>query len=133
LPVPGRQQEAWRFTDLGLLAGLAWGQAPAESNAPSSQSISPGDSGSLRIGLDGQGDPLAGVALPAGLTALTEAEVIQALGHTLAATACEQHWPVELNHACASQLLALRVSSRAQLSLELVTDGARGWCPCGCC
>ena len=129
LPVPGRQQEAWRFTDLALLAGLDWGQASAESSAPTPQAASAGDSGNLRLCLDGQGDPLAGVALPAGLTALSEAEVIQALGHTLAATACEQHWPVELNHACASQLLALRVSSRAQLSLELVTDDAHGLVP----
>jgi FeS assembly protein SufD len=79
--------------------------------------------------LDGAGDPLAGVVLPAGLSPLSEAELVLALGHTLDATGCERHWPVELNHACATQLLALRVASRAQVSLELVSDDATGLRP----
>ena len=39
------------------------------------------------------------------------------MGHTLAASS-EQHWPVELNHASATQLLALRVKSRTSASLN---------------
>jgi FeS assembly protein SufD len=60
---------------------------------------------------------------------LSESELGLALGHTLAATGCEQHWPVELNHACASQVLALRIASRSQMSLELVSDAAAGLRP----
>ena len=64
------------------------------------------------------------MVLPAGVSPLSESELVLALGHTLAATGCEQHWPVELNHASASQLLALRIASRSQVSLELVSDAA---------
>jgi FeS assembly protein SufD len=56
------------------------------------------------------------------LTPLSDAEVAQGLGHTLAATGCEHHWPVELNHATASRVLALRVASRARVRLELVSS-----------
>jgi hypothetical protein len=44
----------------------------------------------------------------------------QGLGHTLAATGCEHHWPVDLTHATAGRVLALRVASRARVRLELV-------------
>ncbi len=139
LPVPSRHQEAWRFTDLALLAGLGPNPRPsqaqilasdgADPEATPSQGLSPAGPGSLRLQLDGGGDPLAGVVLPAGLSPLSEAELVLALGHTLAATGCEQHWPVELNHACSTQLLALRVASRAQVSLELVSDDTTGLRP----
>ena len=139
LPVPSRHQEAWRFTDLALLAGLGPNPRPsqaqvltsdgADPEATPSQGLSPAGPGSLRLQLDGRGDPLAGVVLPAGLSPLSEAELVLALGHTLAATGCEQHWPVELNHACSTQLLALRVASRAQVSLELVSDDTTGLRP----
>ena len=139
LPVPTRHQEAWRFTDLALLAGLDLSPSGAQSRglaldgpapeAPSLDAACQDGPKTLRLQLDGGSDPLAGVVLPAGLARLSESELLQALGHTLAATGCEQHWPVELNHACASQLLALRVASRAQVSLELVSDGATGLRP----
>jgi FeS assembly protein SufD len=80
----------------------------------------------LRLVWSGGSDPLAGQALPAGLQQLSLGEVAQGLGHTLAAAGCQQHWPVELNHAAAERVLALRVTSRSQLSLELVSAAAEG-------
>jgi len=129
LPAPSRRQEAWRFTDLALLAGLDPNSSAALTRGDATDCLAPqGTSqsgpGTLRLNLDGSSDPLAGVVLPAGVSPLSESELGLALGHTLAATGCEQHWPVELNHACASQLLALRIASRSQVSLELVSDAA---------
>ncbi len=134
LPVPSRRQEAWRFTDLALLAGLTANPPDPQASGPGPAGLAPqGESptgpGSLCLRLDGHRDPLDGLALPAGLSRLTESELELALGHTLAATGCERHWPVELNHASASQLLALRVASRAQVALELVSDAAAGLRP----
>jgi Fe-S cluster assembly protein SufD len=85
----------------------------------------------LRLCLDGRSDPLAGIALPAGLAPLTGPELEQALGHSLACSGCDDHWPVLLNQAGASQLLALRVSGSVAPTLELVSDaaGAEGVLP----
>ena len=121
--VPSSRMEDWRFTDLSLLKGLPLG-------APQAAQPSAGASGSgLQLQLDGSSDPLAGVTLPEGLEPLSASEVAQGLGHTLAATSCEQHWPVELNHASATQLLALRVKSRTSAALELVSACAGGMLP----
>jgi Fe-S cluster assembly scaffold protein SufB len=98
---PDGRQEAWRFTDLARLAEL-----------PPQLAVS--------------SDPLDGVELPAGLSRLTPLEVQQALGHTLGTTGCEHDWPVELNHAAASTLLALRVASRSKVRLELQMPATPG-------
>ena len=129
---PSRRQEAWRFTDLALLVGLNLNPSAALSSGSAADGFATDGAGTdgaalpdtLRLKLDGGSDPLAGVVLPAGVSPLSESELVLALGHTLAATGCEQHWPVELNHASASQLLALRIASRSQVSLELVSDAA---------
>ena len=122
LPLPSSRQEDWRFTDLGLLSSLALAQpaAPAASMLPAAAA------GVCRLEWSGTADPLAGQSLPVGLQALSPAEVAQGLGHTLAAAGCEQHWPVELNHAAAERVLALRVASRSQVSLELISAAAEG-------
>lgn len=118
LTPPSSRQEDWRFTDLALLQQLPLAAAAtplADGPAPTP--------GLLRLHLDGRMDPLEGVDLPAGLTPLSPLETAQALGHTLAATGCEHHWPVELNHAAAQRVLALRVASRTAVRLELVSAG----------
>jgi SUF system FeS cluster assembly, SufBD len=125
-PLPSSRQEDWRFTDLALLQQLPLAPACAATEPPSLAAPEPGV---LRLVLDGGADPLAGVALPAGLQRLTPGEIAQGLGHTLAATGCEQHWPVELNHAAASAVLALRVSARHNLKLELVSSAGAGLLP----
>jgi Fe-S cluster assembly protein SufD len=76
----------------------------------------------LRLCLDGRSDPLAGVALPDGLAPLTGPELMQALGHCLERSGCADHWPVLLNQACSSRLLALRVSGAVAPTVELVSD-----------
>jgi hypothetical protein len=129
-PLPSSRQEDWRFTDLSLLQQLQ--QAPGDGDAAAAASAAALPSpapGALRLVLDGRSDPLAGVALPEGLQALNPLEIGQGLGHTLAATGCEQHWPVELNHAAAGTLLALRVTARHSVRLELVSAAGAGLLP----
>lgn len=119
LPLPRRHQEDWRFTDLSALTALTPGWSETSGGVPAD--LPAAAEGTLRLWLDGRGDPLAGVALPPGLTPLGAAELGQALGHTLAAVGCEHHWPVEFNHATAGRCLALRVSGREPIRLELVS------------
>ncbi len=119
-PLPSRRQEDWRFTDLAPLTALA--PAPAPSTTQVSWPAPAADV--FRLWLDAQGDLLNGQSLPAGLSLLSSDEVQQALGHTLAACNCEQHWPVELNQASATRVLALRVSGVVAPTLELVSQAA---------
>lgn len=128
LPVPSSRQEDWRFTDLALLQSLPLQQAQQHNSAAIPGLPAP-EPGVLRLVLDGVSDPLDGVALPDGLQRLSAVEIAQGLGHTLAATGCERHWPVEFNHAAASRVLALRVSARTQLKLELVSAATAGLLP----
>ncbi len=116
--LPSRRQEDWRFTDLAPLTALAPAPVPAAE---------PGDwpepnAAAVRLWLDAPDDLLAGQDLPAGLSTLSAEEVQQALGHTLAACSCEQHWPVELNQASSTRVLALRVSGAVAPTLELVSQ-----------
>ena len=127
-PLPSRRQEDWRFTDLALLSGLSPLASQVVAAAAQPPLAEPRE-GVVRLVLDGRSDPLAGVSLPAGLTALSPQELPQALGHTLAATGCEQHWPVELNQASANTVLALRVASRAQVQLELISQASAALMP----
>ncbi|MEY3751009.1 MAG: Fe-S cluster assembly protein SufD [Cyanobacteriota bacterium] len=120
-PMPSGRDEDWRFTDLSLLQTL-----PLTAASAAAAALPEVSSGALRVNWNGSADPLADQALPAGLQRLSADEIAQGLGHTLAAAGCEQHWPVELNHAAAERVLALRVSSRSQVSLELVSAAAEG-------
>jgi Fe-S cluster assembly scaffold protein SufB len=123
--VPSNRQEDWRFTDLALLQQLPLAPVAAAAGLD----LPAPEPGVLRLQLDGQADPLAGVELPQGLQPLSATEIAQGLGHTLAATGCEQHWPVDLNHAAASRVLALRVASRQRVRLELVSAAGAGLLP----
>lgn len=93
-PLPSRRQEDWRFTDLTALTALTPQLLPAP-------------------------DPLAGLTLPAGVTRLSAAAAEPWLGRALAATACEQHWPVRLNAAAQPGLVALRVAGAVDQPLVL--------------
>lgn len=141
LTPPDGRQEAWRFTDPARLAQLAPVPAGGASatQASSSQAInSSGVAAAAEASASGElltlvipasepgVDPLADRVLPAGLSRLSPAEVEQALGHTLGATGCEHDWAVELNHACASSVLALRVAGRAKVRLALQIQAAPG-------
>ena len=122
LGLPTRRQESWRLTDLKRLEALARLPLSAVVAPPA---LPPASAGVHRLVLDGQGDPLDGVALPEGLSVLSAVELEQALGHTLDRCGCAGSWPVELNHASARQVLALRVRG-AVAPLELVLTGAAG-------
>ncbi|MBD1192833.1 Fe-S cluster assembly protein SufD [Vulcanococcus sp. Clear-D1] len=119
--IPSGRHEDWRFTDLSLLQAL-----PLAPAAAATATLPVPESGAVRLVWSGGSNPLAGQALPAGLQQLTPGEIAQGLGHTLAAAGCQEHWPVELNHAAAERVLALRVTSRSQVSLELVSAAAEG-------
>jgi FeS assembly protein SufD len=119
--IPSGRHEDWRFTDLSLLQAL-----PLAPAAAATATLPAPESGGVRLVWSGGSNPLAGQALPAGLQQLSPGEIAQGLGHTLAAAGCQEHWPVELNHAAAERVLALRVTSRSQVSLELVSAAAEG-------
>ena len=116
LGLPTRRQEAWRLTDLKRLGAMAALPLVREALDPIVPEVA---EGVTRIVLGGQQDPLEGIRLPQGVTALTEAELDQHLGQSLDHCGCSQAWPVELNQAHSQQLLALRVRGRAT-PLELV-------------
>ena len=121
-PFPSRRQEAWRFTDLAALKGVAPTLLPADALGAASSWPSPAP-GSLRLRLEEALDPQT---LPVGLQLLGQGDIEQALGQTLATTGCREHWPVLLNKASASRVLALRVNGPVATPLELVSDAGAG-------
>jgi Fe-S cluster assembly protein SufD len=121
--MPGRRDEAWRFTDLAALTALdPAGLLAAPADHAGGAALPSPAPGSLRLRLDAPGDPLAGVALPEGLSRLSDSEVQEQLGQVLEANGCRDHWPVLLNKAAASRVLALRVRGAVAPTLELVSD-----------
>ena len=126
LPLPSRRDEAWRFTPLEVLTALDPARLALGAEPP--VSLPAAACGTLRLVLDGRGDPLAGVTLPQGLVPLSEAELQQRLGQTLEANGCREAWPVLLNKAAAGRLLALRVQGAVEPVLELVCDAGREAC-----
>ena len=105
-PLPTRRQEDWRFTDLTALTAIPAGIAAAPGQTP---------------------DPWAHLSLPAGISRLDVAAAQAQLGTALAASGCQQHWPVQLNAGARPALLALRVRGDAcSLELPLIAPAADG-------
>lgn len=124
-PFPSRHQEAWRFTDLAALRAVSPALLTPEAQGAVS-SWPPPAPGTLRLRL-GDGPNFAdSQSLPAGLQPMGAAEIEQALGQTLATTGCREHWPVLLNKASVSRVLALRVTGAVATPLELISDAAAG-------
>ena len=121
LPLPSRHDEAWRFTDLAPLLGVVPQPLPVEGGVL----MPPAPVGSVRLLLDGDSDPLAGVSLPEGIVPLSAAEVKQHLASANGGGA-DSSWPLALNGAAATQLLALRVRGPVAPALELISDAGRG-------
>jgi Fe-S cluster assembly protein SufD len=120
-PLPSRRVEAWRFTDLAPLTALS----------PTLLSFAPAthpevSAGSLRLNLNGDSDPLAGISLPAGLEPISGDALNETLGQVLATTGSAELWPVLLNGATARHVLALRVRGAVATTLELVSDAGAG-------
>ena len=137
-PLPSRRQEAWRFTDIAPLLAITPAQLPRATTVPAT--LPPVTAGVVRLVLDGHGDPLAGVSLPAGIEAIPAA-VLEALlqetatdrgergangasNHAAAGAGSEAPWSGLLAAATAGQILALRVRGVVEPTLELVSDAA---------
>lgn len=120
LGLPTRRQESWRLSDLkrlGAVAQMELAQTPADRPMPEATAV--------RLVLDGIHDPLDGVILPEGVSAVQATDLQQALGHTLDRCGCAGDWPVEFNHATATRILALRIRGSVP-PLELVVNGGSG-------
>jgi Fe-S cluster assembly protein SufD len=137
-PLPSRRQEAWRFTDIAPLLAITPAQLPPATTVPATlPSVTPGV---VRLVLDGHGDPLAGVSLPAGIEAIPAADLEALLqetatargergangasNHAAAGAGSEAPWSGLLAAATACQILALRVRGAIEPTLELVSDAA---------
>jgi FeS assembly protein SufD len=137
-PLPSRRQEAWRFTDIAPLLAITPAQLPPATTVPATlPSVTPGV---VRLVLDGHGDPLAGVSLPAGIEAIPAADLEALLqetatargergangasNHAAARAGSEAPWSGLLAAATAGQILALRVRGVIEPTLELVSDAA---------
>jgi FeS assembly protein SufD len=136
-PLPSRRQEAWRFTDSAPL--LAISPAPLPLAATSGSILPSAAAGVVRLVLNGHGDPLAGVTLPAGLELIAAADLEALLqetsidrredwgangasGQAAARAGSEAPWSGLLAAASAGQILALRVRGVVEPTLELVSD-----------
>jgi Fe-S cluster assembly protein SufD len=144
-PLPSRRQEAWRFTDIAPLLEITPAQLPPATTVPAT--LPPATAGVVRLVLDGHGDPLAGVSLPAGIEAIPAADLEALLqetatdrgergangasNHAAAGAGSEAPWSGLLAAATAGQILALRVRGVVEPTLELVSDaaGAEGVLP----
>jgi Fe-S cluster assembly protein SufD len=120
--LPGRREEAWRFTDLSLLTQIA--PQPLDP-APAHQSALPAPvAQTWRLPLedwpeDGQGE------WPAGIEPLSGPDLTSHFEEVLAQTGLDGHWIAQLNQVLAPELIALRIRPGVSTCLELVTDTAQ--------
>ncbi len=128
--LPGRQHEAWRFTDLLPLTTLAPHLLASPSAAPESSSASalhpptplpPATGSTLRIRLDAP-DTHARLAWPEGIERLEGDALSAVLGPVLTDTGVDRDWAVALNTAIVPSVFALRVRGTVAPCLELVSQ-----------
>lgn len=117
--LPGRRQEAWRFTDLSRLTQLAPQPLAPPSSPPSALPAAAADT--FRLDLE-QAGALAPSAWPAGIEPLEGPELQSALGRVLADMGASGDWAVALNSAIAPGVLALRIRGAVAPCLELVSQ-----------
>ncbi len=125
--LPTKRQESWRLTDLKRLEALFQLSVVEFSGHQESQNCWPTAADkTLRLVIDGMSDPLDGVELPEGISALEGVELQQALGHTLSRCRCASEWPVELNHGVSQHILALRIRGKVPpVELVMVATSAQ--------
>jgi len=134
-PLPARRQEAWRFTDIAPLLAIPPALLAPGATVPAT--LPAAGPGVVRLVLDGHGDPLVGVSLPAGIEPIPTAELETLLldrstdrgaddrfRHAAARAGSEAPWSGLLAAATAGQILALRVRGVVEPTLELVSDAA---------
>ena len=110
--LPPNADESWRLTNLKRIEDLLKLPISATTSFESTPQKKLADlhNNSFRLILDSHNDPLSNIKdLPRGLRPLTTAELEQTLGHTLDRCGFNSNWPVAINHASTTQILALRV------------------------
>lgn len=120
--MPGRKEEAWRFTDLSLLQQIAPG--PIVIGAKPTDTLPTPASHPWRLPLTSW--PRADEASwPSGVEPLMGPDLDAHLGVALAATDTAAHWTVLLNSAIVQHVVALRIRPGVRRCLELVSDTAQ--------
>ncbi|MEB3301213.1 MAG: Fe-S cluster assembly protein SufD [Cyanobacteriota bacterium] len=117
--LPGKREEAWRFTDLSLLTQIP--PRPLEPAVGNTKSQAWPAPHSWRLSLNAW--PEAGeTTWPEGIEPLHGPELEAQLGRVLAATETADHWSVLLNSAIAQPVVALRIGPGVRTCLEVVSD-----------
>lgn len=116
--LPGKREEAWRFTDPSLLSRIA--PRPMDPAAGSGADLPATADHTWRLHLDTwtMGPESS---WPAGIEPLQGSELEAHFGGVLAATAMAQQWAIQLNSAIAPKVVALRIRPGSP-RLELVSD-----------
>jgi FeS assembly protein SufD len=117
--LPGRRQEAWRFTDLTLLTTLT--PQPLAPEAGQRPTLPSPAAHTFRLDLENP-DAVAGSSWPDGVERLEGSELEAALGRVLADTGTDGDWAVTLTNAIAPTVLALRIRGAVSPCLELVSQ-----------
>lgn len=120
--LPGKREEAWRFTDVSLLCQIT--PLPLDRSEPPPGLPAPAE-GSWRVSLE-DWNRRAELSWPAGIEPLSGPELESHLGQMFTATELERNWCVQLNRAIAPTILALRIRPGVNTCLELVSDAAQG-------
>jgi len=121
--LPGRRQEAWRFTDLSLLTSLA-PRPLAPDTSPPSPLPTPA-APTWRLNLEHGETPFPPTSWPEGIDLLRGSELASTLNQVLADTGADSHWAVTLNSAIASPVIALRIRGQVPSCLELVSQAGQ--------
>jgi FeS assembly protein SufD len=119
--LPGRREEAWRFTDLSLLSAIP--PRPLEPAAAHQPALPAPEAHTWRLALDTwpEGGPKE---WPSGIELLSGPDLSSHLGRVLAQTGMEHHWLTRLNQGLAPAVIALRIRPGVCTSLEIVSDTA---------
>lgn len=119
--LPGRREEAWRFTDLSLLSQIA--PRPLDPAPAGSADLPAPAAHTWRLPLETcpGGAPQD---WPTGIELLTGPDLSTHFSQLLADTGVEPHWITRLNQGLAPAVLALRIHPGVSTSLEVVSDAA---------
>lgn len=120
--LPGRREEAWRFTDLSLLTQIPPRRLdPAPASQPSLPAPGPR---TWRLSLEAWSEG-EHQEWPTGIEPLSSSDLSSHLEQVLKETAMERHWITQLNEGLTPRLIALRVLPGVSTCLEVVSDAAQ--------
>ena len=120
--LPGRREEAWRFTNLSLLTQIA--PRPLDPATAHSAGLPAPAAHTWRLPLEAW--PAGGPKeWPTGIEPLSEPDLSSHLGQVLAETGVQTHWITRLNQGLAPAVIALRIRPGVSTCLEVVTDTAQ--------